>query len=39
MTVLHNLFMGTAYVAGMIALLIVILSGIGFLIAAVTKKK
>jgi cbb3-type cytochrome oxidase subunit 3 len=39
MNVLHNLFMGMAYVAGMIALLIIILGGIGFLIAAVTKKK
>jgi hypothetical protein len=39
MTVLHDLFWGAAYIAGSIIMLGAILAGIGFLVAAATKKK
>ena len=39
MSVLHDLFWGTAYIAGSVIMLGAILAGIAFLIAAVSKKR
>jgi len=39
MNVLHDIFMGTVYLAGTVVMLVAILGGIGFLVAAITKKR
>jgi len=39
MTILHDLFWGSAYIAGVLIMFAGILAGFGFLVAAFTKKR